>query len=69
MLETAENMLVDPFALSAKERLKIYGTSKPIPEWRPDETGSLARVDYALDFVRPLVDQTNIASLDHSLSA
>jgi hypothetical protein len=62
MLETAENMLVDPFALSAKERLKIYGTSKPIPEWRPDETGSLARVDYALDFVRPLVDQTNIAS-------
>ena len=54
--------VVDPAFLRAPERLKIYGTSEPIPEWQPDVDGALQRIDFALDFVRPLVEQPNIAS-------
>jgi hypothetical protein len=62
MLEVAEDLLVDPAFLSPTARRRIYGTTKPVPEWRPDVTGALARLDLALDFVRPLVDSANVAS-------
>lgn len=60
-LEDAENLLVDPAFLDRRPRLRLYGNA-PLPkDWKPDERGALLRVDAALDFVKPLVTDSNIA--------
>ena len=60
-LDDAENLLVDPALLDRRPRLRLYGDA-PLPkDWKPDERGAMLRIDAALDFVRPLVADSNIA--------
>lgn len=62
MLDDVENLLVDPSFLRPRERQRLYGTTAVGTGWKPDRAGSLQRLDAVLDFVKPFVEKSNIAS-------
>ena len=62
VLDDAENMLIDPYQLSLTERRRLYGPAALPRDWKPDLAGALKRIDASLDFVKPLVETSNIKS-------